>query len=202
MYLTGPAGVTHLISNARVCCPTGYKECLSGNGLVMPKPMRGPGNIHSFLLDGESYKPGLATAQTSIQVSRSEDKNAVFMCVRQVEPWHRLGEVAKRSSWATKLLALYLNNDYIHNKTIIPIACCRRSQLKLQHRGGWLLRTTRKDGLLRYKSVDLSTILAHNRVKFRLYFSIQNDYEVERFGAFHVFRHREGLSWRKKIKRA
>ncbi len=71
---------------------------------------REAGNIHGFVLNGESYQKGKATAQNTNYILRlwCEDNNIDLMrvqlhhyCVRQVEPCHLLG-------WSSQ--AIFLSN--------------------------------------------------------------------------------------------
>ncbi len=68
------------------------KEKVNNVCMVVSSMWRGPGNIHGFILDGKSYRQGWATVQTL--------NERAFSSVKMTTPCHRLGEVARRSSWA------------------------------------------------------------------------------------------------------
>ncbi len=72
--------------------------------MVVSPLWHGPGNVHGSILEGKSYRQGEATAQSTNYVRRFWRFNVDLMhvqphfyCVRQVEPYHRLGEVDRRS---------------------------------------------------------------------------------------------------------
>ncbi len=60
--------------------------------------------IHGLSLDGQSYRPELATAQTLCFQSN-------YYHVRKVETCHQLGGAARRLSWEILLLGLCINNS-------------------------------------------------------------------------------------------
>ncbi len=64
------------------------------------------GYTHDIVLDGKSYRQGEATDHKP-----TEDTNVRVTYVgRQTEPFRRLGEVPRRSSWAINFFALCLSN--------------------------------------------------------------------------------------------
>ncbi len=83
------------------------REQINNVRVVVSPLWRSPNNIHGFILDGKSYRQIQATAQNTNYVHRFryEDNNVdlirvqlYYYRVRQVDPCHRFGKVARRSS--------------------------------------------------------------------------------------------------------
>ncbi len=78
---------------------------------------RGLINIYGFVLGGKSYLQGWDTAHTPTELCVDNNVSlrhvlSHYYRVRQVEPCHRLGEVARRFTWATRKI--------IATKTLAP----------------------------------------------------------------------------------
>ncbi len=81
----------------------------------------GPGNVHGCVLGGRSYRQGWANDQKPNEPVGFTCAQSHYFRVRQVESYHRLGEIARCSYWAIVLLVLDLNNWYarcLMNRTL------------------------------------------------------------------------------------
>ncbi len=109
-------GIRHLILSVKLHSPPRHKACWSGTLLFSVFPikraskhlLRGPCSIHSFVREGQSYQQWWAAVQTR---TKSADSDVKIMRVQQVESCRQLSEVARHSSWAIELLALYLSHS-------------------------------------------------------------------------------------------
>ncbi len=117
---------TRNVATARVCCPPGYNEVGNRVGvglnrstssnvhMVVIPLLRALGNIHGFIVDGNFYWQGWATAQTCRFRFEIHDVGLICMHqVRQRQPCRQKIEVIRRYSWAIKPLARYLNSSNV-----------------------------------------------------------------------------------------
>ncbi len=94
-----------------------------------------PGKICVFFLDGTTYRPGWATVQTPTEPAVScvrITRSVLCRCkLTQVEPFHRLLEVARRSPWRYGLTTAHLPfmNYTACLFTITPFFIAQQKQL-------------------------------------------------------------------------